>query len=149
MARSQKEYRRSHSLGSGMGWAFGIALVAVLASMHMAHADEGDCLARTMWGEARGEGPSGMVAVADVVMNRAVRDGRTVCAEATAPAQFQGYGRGGVPPAWVRDLAFRAASGPDHVRGATHFVRVGTRARWLRRMWRVAVVGHHLFLAPR
>jgi N-acetylmuramoyl-L-alanine amidase len=35
--------------------------------------DELDTVARTIWGEARGEGPEGMKAVANVIANRALR----------------------------------------------------------------------------
>lgn len=50
-----------------------------------------DTLARTIWGEARGEGYSGMVAVANVVMNRVNRGGwygLTVSEVCKKPKQF-------------------------------------------------------------
>lgn len=49
---------------------------------HPASAADVDTLARTCWGEARGEGLNGMVAVAWVACNRAA------IAEATGRAQF-------------------------------------------------------------
>lgn len=36
-----------------------------------------DVVARTIWGEARGEGANGMQAVANVIMNRTARGGGT------------------------------------------------------------------------
>ena len=60
-------------------------------------ADAADVLARTLWGEARGEGEAGMIAVACVVLNR-VREslehggtywwGRDVAGVCRARAQF-------------------------------------------------------------
>ena len=38
-------------------------------------ADDLDIAARTIWGEARGEGPEGMRAVAHVIANRATKGG--------------------------------------------------------------------------
>lgn len=50
-----------------------------------------DLVARTIWGEARGEGPAGWIAVAHVIRRRAENPrwwGRTVSEVVLAPAQF-------------------------------------------------------------
>ena len=66
-------------------------------------ADSVDVLARTLWGEARGEGEEGMIAVASVVLNR-VREslehggrylwGRDVVSVCRARAQFSCWNPG-------------------------------------------------------
>lgn len=60
-------------------------------------ADPIDILARTIWGEARGLGPSGMSAVAAVVMNRANNPrwwGTDVVAVCQKPWQFSCWNNG-------------------------------------------------------
>lgn len=50
-----------------------------------------DTLARTLWGEGRGEGPQGMSAIASVVLNRAAKPrwwGRDILSCCRAPYQF-------------------------------------------------------------
>ncbi len=106
------------------------------------------CLARTMWGEARGEGDAGMLAVADVVLNRAERDGKTICWEVSRPAQFDGYDPSSRPTAGVVDLARRAVRGEGRgsTAGAVYFVERHIRTRWESAKEVTRRLGGHVFL---
>jgi Cell Wall Hydrolase len=96
---------------------------------------DGECLARTVYYEARGESPAGMVAVAAVTLNRA-KDGRTACAVvgqmAGGHCQFSWVCHVNRLPhgdEWLRSQAVAtvAAQAPDPTGGATYFslCRVG------------------------
>lgn len=121
-----------------------------------------DCLTTAVYYEARGEGQSGMQAVAQVVLNRA-RHGafpQTVCG-----VVYQGAGRrtgcqfsfvcngsmhgrreGG---AWerARRVAANALSGHVYapVGNATHFHTTAVNPRWSGQLVRVTQVGSHIF----
>jgi len=132
--------------------------------------DEADILARTLWGEARGESARGMEAVAAVVMNRlavARRRGRhwwgdSVAGICRAPWQFSCWNAGDPNRAKLlavdsRDPAFamalriarRAMSGrlPDPTGGATHYHAAGVSPAWAAGKAPSAEIGRHLFYA--
>lgn len=122
-----------------------------------------DVLARTIWGEARGEGPIGMQAVANVIMNR-VRCGGwwgndiiTVCQK---PYQFSCWNRDDpnfnlvqrvsgfdLEFATARRIARRAVYGalPDMTEGADHYHAAGISPLWAGGERPVAVIGRHIF----
>lgn len=129
-----------------------------------------DVLARTMWGEARGEGADGMTAVAHVVLNR--RDaqrwwGRSIEAVCLKPFQFSCWNEGdrnrgpvlavrGSDAAFVSalDIAGRltAMTAPARVRtdstsGATHYHALGLSPlpNWARQQLPCARIGRHVF----
>lgn len=128
-----------------------------------------DVLARTIWGEARGEGAEGMQAVACVVLNReAVARARggywwggDVIRICQKPYQFSCWNRAdpnfqklmSVTP--ERDLYFatalriahRALAGvlPDNTGGATHYHAYGILPRWAEEAEPVTTIGHHVF----
>ncbi len=122
-----------------------------------------DTLARTMWGEARGEGVAGMSAVANVVLNRLdmpERFGATVEAVCRAPWQFSCWNRNdpnlaklvAVTAADARfasalRLARRALAGAldDATFGSTHYHARGILPRWAHASAPAAEIGHHLF----
>ncbi|AJO79042.1 cell wall hydrolase [Pseudomonas sp. MRSN 12121] len=128
-----------------------------------------DILARTLWGEARGEGLAGQIAVAWTIRNR-VNDGRPkswwgegyagVC---QAPYQFSSWNKndpnypfltGAKPiPAGQLAQAQRAADQvmgdavPDPTGGATHYYAT-TMARapaWAAKARQTARIGQHVF----
>lgn len=123
--------------------------------------------ARTIWGEARGEGDVGMKAVAHVLLNRQ-KDGRwgsmlgQVC---RSPWQFscwnfedkdnrpfmEAFGVMAMElqaPAKAFDEACEEqAAGIDPTLGATHYKRVGTPAAWAVGKSPVATIGRHEFFA--
>lgn len=127
-----------------------------------------DILARTIWGEARGEGSAGMQAVAAVIMNRVAiskkfrnfwwgLDLQEICRK---PYQFSCWNRDDPNFEKLRrvdsnDLYFatalriaaRAANGllPDPTMGATHYHAAGITPHWTRGEKPCAVIGRHIF----
>jgi len=127
-----------------------------------------DTLARTVWGEARGEGSAGMRAVAAVILNRlAVAQaqggywwGATIIDICRKPYQFSCWNardpnRERLLRVTKDDPAFRAALGiaesalsgllADHTSGATHYHAAGVSPVWAKRSRPVAVIGRHIF----
>lgn len=122
-----------------------------------------DVLARTLWGEARGEGTIGMQAVACVVMNRIKTGGwwgDTVVQVCQKPYQFScwnkddpNYGKvlsvdgGDIHFVTAQRIAARAVCGvlDDPTKGATHYHAAGTTPYWVRGEKPVAVIGRHVF----
>lgn len=130
--------------------------------------DAVDVLARTLWGEARGESVRGMEAVAAVVMNRVAAAragrvrwwGRTVAEVCRAPWQFSCWNEGdpnrprllavtAADPAFAAALriARRAVAGTlgDPTGGATHYHRGGITPSWAAGRAPCAEIGRHLF----
>lgn len=54
------------------------------------------CLVSAVWHEARGEPPIGQRAVIDVIYNRAVESGKSICDVVSAPKQFPWYEKKGL-----------------------------------------------------
>ena len=121
-----------------------------------------DCLAQAVYYEARGEGLSGMRAVAQVVLNRARHPAfpKSVCgvvyqgAARRTGCQFSfvcdgSMRRGKEPGAWrrAREVASRAMGGfvMAEVGNATHFHTTGVSPGWRNHLLRVAQVGTHVF----
>lgn len=133
-----------------------------------------DVLARTLWGEARGEGTAGMEAVAQVILNRvkvAEERGRywwgnNIIQVCQKPYQFSCWNRSDpnfrkLQAVDERDLHFatavriarRAVAGvlkqdrpDDHgVAGATHYHAAGITPYWARNEPPVTVIGRHIF----
>lgn len=130
-------------------------------------------LTKTVWGEARGEGVTGMIAVAHVINNRLKtgRFGRNIEAVVVKPYQFSCWNVGdpNLPllRAWdwnIKDpsklLAAGAASGvlldliPDMTNGATHYHTTARPANnksavwpplWAKGMTKTAIIGNHTF----
>lgn len=127
-----------------------------------------DVLARTLWGEARGEPVRGREAVAAVVMNRVARAARTgrywwgasVIEVCRRPWQFSCWNANDPNAAkcaaiTVEDrnfriclrIARRAIAGviDDPTSGATHYHRRGLLPPWARGRAPSAEIGEHLF----
>jgi spore germination cell wall hydrolase CwlJ-like protein len=120
------------------------------------------CVAATLWGEARGEGPDGIAAVAWVIRNRVARpawwgkDWTSVC---LAHAQFTCWWDAQAPRLRVVDVSdtrfgqcltiaaeVMGGGGADPTGGADHYY-ADTIAppAWARDRTPVAVIGHHRF----
>lgn len=121
-----------------------------------------ECLTQAVYYEARGEGPAGQAAVAQVVLNRVRHPAfpKSVCA-----VVFQGaYGRKGCQfsfacdgstrrsreaGAWRRAerVAEKALSGAvmETVGNATHFHTINVAPNWGPRLMKVGQVGLHVF----
>ena len=127
-------------------------------------------LARTIWGEARGEGYSGMQSVANVIMNRyaaaqasvakAQQFGGTVEDICKKPYQFSAWNTS--DPNFAKmlevtdnnaqfrtalDIAERALRGtlPDITGGADHYHTQAVSPSWSRGQTVIAQVGSHNF----
>lgn len=125
-----------------------------------------DVLARTIYGEARGESFNGKVAVAYTIINRAARpswwggDITTVC---LAPKQFSCWNSDDPNFALLQEVnldsfSFRDCLAaallvynrtlPDPTNGATHYyaLSMSTPPTWAAKMKAVAAIGGHKFL---
>lgn len=129
--------------------------------------DDVDVLARTIWGEARGEPDpaAAMTAVANVVLNRVKRQtywGRTIEEVCRKPYQFSCWNAGDrnrpkMLAVTRQDREFVLACAiaenavahqiADNTKGATHYYsrRMPAPPRWARRHACCETVGNHLF----
>lgn len=121
-----------------------------------------DVFARTLWGEAEGEGRAGQQAVAAVIMNRLQRParfGRAITGICRAPFQFSCWNQGARRQALMAvtaenrqfavcmTIAAAAIRGElkDPTSGADHYHAAGVRPAWARGHKPCARIGHHLF----
>ncbi|MDH0863335.1 cell wall hydrolase [Mitsuaria sp. GD03876] len=151
------------------------APLAGKAAEDPADADEQLVLARTLWGEARGEGEAGMYAVGRVILNRwrsGYRGCRTVSQVCLDPSQFSCWNANDpnraqmlrLDPALSQDENFKTAldvatfalsqpsrdgTVPDPTLGARHYVATtlpsALRPDWLLDKHPCAVIGRHEF----
>lgn len=124
--------------------------------------DDLNMMARTLFGEAIGEGPFGMTAVGHVILNRVKSDKwpntiRQVCRQ---PKQFScwndpGYRHGLVYTLTANDKRYREAmkaaltaiDSYDWTVGATHyFADYIPRPKWAKNMKETLHFKHHIFL---
>lgn len=129
---------------------------------------ECDVLARTLWGEARGEGTLGMEAVACVILNRVKESdkrgprwwGANIIQVCQKPYQFSCWNRSDpnfkqLQSVDEKDLYFatamrvarRALIGvlADVTNGATHYHAEGLLPFWARGVQPCAKIGRHVF----
>lgn len=122
-----------------------------------------DVVARTIWGEARGEGITGMQAVANVICNRvsaAIWYGASFEDVCKKPYQFSCWNASDPNSskcAFVTDqdetfksakyIAELALNGllADITRGANHYHATGVRPNWADDSKRTATIGNHIF----
>ena len=123
-----------------------------------------EILARTLYGEARGEGPEGMQAVANVIVNRARLGGwwgdsiETVCKkrfqfslwnDLSDPNTVKTLQATPADPAYAQalDIAGRAIDGtlPDITGGATHYHADWVNPEWANPQYMTAQIGKHSF----
>jgi spore germination cell wall hydrolase CwlJ-like protein len=104
-----------------------------------------DCVADTVYYEARGEGEIGMRAVAHVIYNRANKEGVSPCIIVKRRGQFA---KG---PSRPQDKLWRIAKqisinpGWDLTRGATFFHNRSVRPYWIRSLKITFSFGGHIF----
>jgi hypothetical protein len=124
------------------------------------------CLAEVMYFEARGEGPAGQAAVAQVIFHRLASQehGNTICAvvyegAAQTFCQFTfacdgslDRPRASEPWRAAQVLAARLMAaefpGGDETDGATYYHTASVHPTWAPRMERVAQIGNHIFYRP-
>jgi len=130
----------------------------------MNQGDPIDILARTMYGEARGEGTAGLQGVANVVMNRVAKPrwwGKDVIGVCLKPFQFscwnkddpnlniiQNVERDNLIFNKAYEMATEAVQGalPDITDGATSYFAKGTPVpKWALGRRSCCEIGHHLF----
>ena len=145
----------SHTGASGL-------MPALASPPPAADEKEIDVVARTLWGEARGEGEQGMHAVACVIVNRRnARRGSTLSQICRAPLQFSCWNEGdpnrntllrGTPAdaafEIARRLAAKAQAGtlPDITFGARHYHATSIpQPKWARGHQPCLRLGRHVF----
>lgn len=104
-----------------------------------------DCVADTIYYEARGEGEDGMRAIAHVIYNRAKEEGVSPCIIVRRPHQFaKGPSR---PKDKVWQLARKISINPgwDLTRGATFFHNRSVRPYWIKSLTVSFNWGGHIF----
>ncbi|PZO57166.1 MAG: cell wall hydrolase [Pseudoxanthomonas suwonensis] len=113
---------------------------------------EMECIARTVYHEARGEPVSGQIAVAEVIINRKMSGSfpKNACSVVSQKGQFAPAGKVRESGAMERARrAARAAAGPgDVTNGATYFHTPAVRPGWSRRFRVTARIGSHIFYRP-
>jgi N-acetylmuramoyl-L-alanine amidase len=132
---------------------------------YRASTQETDVLARTLWGEARGEGILGMAAVAAVVMNRVRKPcwwGDSIISVCQARYQFSCWNDDDPNRVKLRrvdhadplfaqahTIASLAAAGwlADPTGGATHYHAVGINPKWAAGHLPSITIGRHKFYA--
>ena len=123
--------------------------------------DQADYMARTLYGEARGEGARGMQAVANVIMNRVKQGGwygASIKDVVLKPYQFSCWNENDVNRtiilnansaqlATARSIAKRVISGelPDITGGATHYHAKSITPYWASSLTKTATIGNHVF----
>lgn len=123
--------------------------------------DQIDYMARTIYGEARGEGQKGMQAVGNVIMNRVKAGswyGASIKDVVLKPYQFSCWNVGdpnrekilNATPAQLssaRNIAEQVVSGqlPDITGGATHYHAKSVNPYWAASMTKTATIGNHIF----
>jgi spore germination cell wall hydrolase CwlJ-like protein len=119
------------------------------------------CLAMALYYEARGEGPDGMLAVGEVIVNRVAHPEfpSTVCevvkedrGEKSYDCQFSFYcdGKAEDPKdivAWstAKDIAHDVLDGEVLGHGATYFHATNVSPFWASEFNRVGSIGNHVF----
>jgi N-acetylmuramoyl-L-alanine amidase len=107
-----------------------------------------DCVADTIYYEARGEGEQGMRAIAHVIINRANEEGVSPCIIVRRPNQFAKKTKITDWKTWK--IAQRIASNPgwDFTKGATYFHNYSVKPRWSYKLKITYKFGGHVFYKP-
>lgn len=140
------------------------ALILFFGVRKMKQSEEQLVLARTIYGEARGEGEAGMTAVANVVMNRVEAGGwfgDGVVAVCQKPWQFSAWNANDPNRAKIEsmeagdnsvfdlalDIAAAAIAGDlgDVTGGATHYHTRQITPSWSASLTVSSVLGNHIF----
>ncbi len=123
--------------------------------------DQTDYLARTIWGEARGEGARGMQAVGNVILNRVSRGGwygASIKDVVLKPYQFSAWNAAdpnrqkmlNATDADLRQartiaLQLQAGTLPDITGGATNYHATSVSPAWAKKMTKTVQIGNHIF----
>lgn len=148
---------------AGLFYVYRISRMVVKETTEQGINQEVDTLARTLYGEARGEGVQGMQAVANVIANRVKKGGwwgATFADVCLKPSQFSCWLKS--DPNYAKllavdisnpsfkqatDIATLAVAGrlADLTNGATHYHTKQIKPKWADSSKIVANVGNHIF----
>lgn len=104
-----------------------------------------DCVADTVYYEARGEGIDGMRAIAHVIYNRAKEEGVSPCIIVRRPHQFAKGPSKPKDKQWQLAKRVSIDPGVDLTRGATFFHNRSVRPYWIRSLKVSFSWGGHIF----
>ena len=123
--------------------------------------DQADYMARTIYGEARGEGTRGMQAVGNVIMNRVKAGGwygASIKDVVLKPYQFSCWNEGdpnrtiilnatAAQLSSARNIADKIIDGTlsDITGGATHYHAKSITPYWAKTLTKTATIGNHIF----
>ena len=107
-----------------------------------------DCLSKVVYHEARGEPILGQQTVAHVVLNRAERWKRPICAIVYAPSQFSWTSKVVSSPfgsSWLLAKEIAGNLGPDPTGGALYFHNTSVHPSWANKKQFTVQIGRHKF----
>ena len=126
-----------------------LILLALSTQVHALSLQDEDCLVRTVYAEARGEGITGALLVSDVIIERAERDNKTICEIVHKRRQFKVH-KAPVPDEFKANFkiwrcCFRQLV-PQHFAGATYFHSIKKENPWwAKKFTRLGRWGNHVF----
>lgn len=150
-------------------WAWSGSHLPTTASNYVPDQWERQIVAACLILEASNQGEQGMIAVANVMNNRAGRNSKAIYREVKKPYAFtalnsattgrtgnRGFAghvtRASRDPNWQAALriADRMYAGTltDLTQGATHYTLVNEYVSWMKKMELTVVIGNHKFLRP-
>ena len=112
------------------------------------------CLAVTIYHEGRGEPLDGQKAIVNVVVNRSLESGKTICEEVKRKNQFSWYkphkekslfNIGEENLYKFGDIALNAVFEDDNTNGAQFFHNPSVKPYWTKSMNQTARFGNHMF----
>lgn len=111
------------------------------------------CLALVVYVEARGEPVDGQMLVAEVALNRQLKNHEALCDVAFKKDQFTGLsapidlGAVFADPAWKEsvDVAYDAIDNGTLRSGATHYHTIDVNPYWAKNMVVLGMYGNHIF----
>lgn len=140
-----------------------IALIAGIGGYYAMKYDSVNLMARTMWGEARGDGENSMRAVAHVIQNRKNRGGwygNTIATVILKPWQFSAWNSDDpncnkMLKLAQDDLHYKTAyeiakqvldgRSTDPTGGATHYHTRTITPKWKHKLIKITTTGNHYF----
>lgn len=124
-----------------------VAPVGVVAGQNPQVLRDDRCMANAIWHEARGESLAGKKAVQEVILNRAMATGKTVCAVIKEPYQFSWFGKKPFLP-YNDEMRWMLLEVKEHrpvlINEKYMFFHSGKRPSWTKRM-ACRIIGGHRF----
>lgn len=128
-----------------------VAPINVVAGQHNQAIQDDKCMASAIYYEARGESLAGKKAVQEVILNRSMTTGKTVCAVVKEPKQFSWYPHNRIRP-YDEEMRWMLQEVKEHrpvLRDdAFLYFHSGSKPSWTRRMI-CRMIGGHRFCKER